>query len=80
MGFIFEHIAEIIRMVHDKSRIGFCLDTCHTFSAGYDLRTKDAYEKTMNEVDRIIGFRFLREHTLTIPKLLWGAGWTDITR
>jgi deoxyribonuclease-4 len=73
VGFIFEHIAEIIRMVHDKSRIGFCLDTCHTFSAGYDLRTKDAYEKTMNEVDRIIGFRFLRGAHLNDSKAALGS-------
>jgi len=59
LGYKFEHLAYIIDGVEDKSRIGVCLDTCHTFASGYDLRTKEAYEKTMGEFDRVIGFKYL---------------------
>jgi deoxyribonuclease-4 len=47
MGHRFEHLAAIIAGVEDKTRVGVCLDTCHTFSAGYDLTTPDGYEKTL---------------------------------
>ncbi len=60
IGYRFEQLAEIIDKVEDKSRIGCCFDTCHAFAAGYDFRTKETYLKTMNEFDRIIGFRYLR--------------------
>jgi deoxyribonuclease-4 len=60
VGFRFEHIARIIEAVEDKKRIGVCLDTCHAFAAGYDLRTRDVYEKTMADFDEIIGFKYLR--------------------
>ncbi|MEA2027909.1 MAG: deoxyribonuclease IV, partial [Campylobacterota bacterium] len=43
LGYKFEHLAHIIDRVEDKSRVGVCLDTCHTFTAGYDLRTREAY-------------------------------------
>lgn len=60
LGFKFEHLAEIIDGVEDKSRVGVCVDTCHTFAAGYDLSTADGYEKTWQEFDHIIGFKYLR--------------------
>lgn len=60
LGYKFEHLAYIIDRVEDKSRIGVCLDTCHTFAAGYDLRTKEALDATFAEFDRIIGFGYLR--------------------
>jgi len=60
VGFRFEHIARIIEFVEDKTRIGVCFDTCHAFAAGYDLRTRQAYEKTMADFDEIIGFQYLR--------------------
>ncbi len=59
LGYRFEHLADIIERIEDKSRVGVCLDTCHTFSAGYDLRTKEAYEKSMSEFDRVVGFKYL---------------------
>lgn len=40
---------------HDNHRVGVCLDTCHIFAAGYDISTSDAYEKTMERFDRLIG-------------------------
>lgn len=60
LGYKFEHLAHIIDRVEDKSRVGVCLDTCHTFTAGYDLRTREAYEATMAEFDRIVGVKYLR--------------------
>ena len=60
LGFDFEHLAYIIDRVEDKSRVGVCIDTCHSFAAGYDLRTKEACDNTFAEFDRIVGFNYLR--------------------
>lgn len=60
LGFRFEHLAYVIERVEDKSRVGVCLDTCHSFAAGYDLRTKEACDATFAEFDRIVGFNYLR--------------------
>lgn len=60
MGHRFEHLAAIIDAVEDKSRVGVCLDTCHSFSAGYDLRDAEVYQKTLAKFDRIVGFDYLR--------------------
>ena len=60
LGYKFEHLAYLIDKVKDKSRVGVCLDTAHTFAAGYDLRTKEAYEDTMKKFDEIVGFKYLK--------------------
>lgn len=60
LGYRFEHLASIIERVEDKSRVGVCLDTCHTFTAGYDLRTREACDQTFTEFERIVGFNYLR--------------------
>jgi deoxyribonuclease-4 len=60
LGYKFEHLAAIIDEVEDKSRVGVCLDTCHTFTAGYDLRTTADCEATFGEFDRTVGFNYLR--------------------
>jgi deoxyribonuclease-4 len=59
LGYKFEHLAHIIAKTEDKSRMGVCLDTCHTFTAGYDLRTREAYDNTMAVFDRIVGAKYL---------------------
>ena len=59
IGHRFEHIAAIIEKVEDSSRIGVCLDTCHIFAAGYDIRTTKAYNKTMENFEDTIGFKNL---------------------
>lgn len=59
LGYKFEQIESIINKINDKSRIGFCLDTCHAFVSGYDIRTEDEYNKTMNHLDETIGFKYL---------------------
>jgi len=59
LGYKFEHLGHIINKVEDKSRVGICLDTCHTFTGGYDLRTREAYDETMDTFERIVGFEYL---------------------
>lgn len=60
LGFRFEHLAEIIAQVDDKSRVGVCLDTCHSFAAGYDLTTAASCEAVFTEFGNIVGFNYLR--------------------
>ena len=60
LGFRFEHLAYLIDRVEDKSRVGVCIDTCHAFAAGYDLRTAEACEATFAELERVVGFRYLK--------------------
>lgn len=60
LGFRFEHLAAIIDGVEDKSRVGVCIDTCHAFAGGYDLRTEEECINTFAEFERIVGFQYLR--------------------
>lgn len=60
MGYAFEHLAAIIDGVEDKSRVGVCIDTCHAFAAGYELRTRVGYERTMAEFDQLVGLKYLK--------------------
>jgi len=60
MGHTFEQLAYIIDKVEDKSRVGVCLDTAHLLAAGYEIRTRDAYDDTFRRFDEIVGFRYLR--------------------
>jgi deoxyribonuclease IV len=73
MGFRFEHLAAIIDNVDDKKRVGVCLDTCHTFTAGYDLRTKKAFKTTMDEFEKLVGFKYLSAMHLNDSKPDLGA-------
>ena len=59
LGYRFEHLAKIIEGVEDKSRVGVCIDTCHTFAGGYDLRDEEAYDRTMKSFDEVVGFEYL---------------------
>jgi deoxyribonuclease-4 len=69
LGWKFEHLAEIIEQVDDKERVGVCIDTCHTFTAGYDLRTKEDCQHTFAEFDRIVGMHYLRAMHLNDSKV-----------
>lgn len=60
LGYRFEQLAEIIAQVDDKERVGVCLDTCHTFVSGYDLRTTEACEATFKAFGEIVGFNYLK--------------------
>ena len=59
LGYRFEQLAEIIEGVRDKNRVGVCIDTCHIFTAGYDLRTGADCDATFDAFDRIVGFDYL---------------------
>ncbi len=60
VGYRFEHLKAIIDLVDDKSRVGVCLDTCHSYAAGYDIKSEAGYEKTFMDFDRIVGLKYLR--------------------
>lgn len=57
MGYRFEHLRHIIDLVEDKSRVGVCLDTCHTYTAGYDL--VNHYDEVFNQFGEIVGWNYL---------------------
>lgn len=60
LGYSFEQLAYIIERVNDKTRVGVCLDTCHTLAAGYDLISEEGYRKTFEDFERIVGFKYLK--------------------
>lgn len=55
LGSRFEQLAAIMEQIRNPDRVGICLDTCHAFAAGYDIRTEEGYEETIGELDRLIG-------------------------
>ncbi len=59
LGYKFEHLAYIIDKIEDKNRVGVCIDTCHMFTAGYDIRTRETYDETWQSFDRIVGREYL---------------------
>lgn len=73
LGWRFEHLAQIIDKVEDKSRVGVCIDTCHMFSAGYDIRTREAYDKSWSEFDKIVGFKYLMGMHINDSKAKYGS-------
>ena len=73
IGSTFEDLRDIIAQVEDKKRIGVCLDTCHVFAAGYDLRTPAAFKKTLDDFDRIVGMKYLRALHLNDSKAPFGS-------
>lgn len=60
LGSTFEDLRDIIALVTNKERIGVCIDTCHAFAGGYDLRTPSAFKETFDEFDKTVGFKYLR--------------------
>lgn len=73
IGGRFEDLRDIIRGVDDKARVGVCIDTCHAFAAGYDLRTPSAFAATMAEFDRVVGLRYLKALHLNDSKAPLGS-------
>ena len=73
MGYQFEQIAEIIDQVEDKSRVGVCIDTCHTFTSGYDIRNKEVFDSTFARFDEIIGWKYLKAIHLNDSKKEYGT-------
>ena len=60
LGFTFEQLAEIIDQVEDKSRVGVCIDTCHAFTAGYDLAIEEGYNETFRKFEEVVGLNYLK--------------------
>ena len=60
LGYSFEQLAEIIHQVEDKSRVGVCIDTCHMFAAGYDIRTQEHCAEVFEQFEQIVGFEYLK--------------------
>jgi AP endonuclease-1 len=60
IGSTWEDLRDIIALIDDKSRVGVCIDTCHTFAAGYDLRSPEAFKKTMDSFSTIVGMSYLK--------------------
>lgn len=78
IGYRFEHLAAIIDKVEDKSRVGVCIDTCHAFAAGYDLRDGDGlfgggFDDVFARFDSIVGFKYLRGMHLNDAKKPCGS-------
>ncbi len=59
VGHRFEHLAYILQNVGTKVPLGVCIDTCHIFAAGYDLRTEKCCQDTLDEFDRVVGLKHL---------------------
>ena len=55
LGWNFEQLAEMLRLLKPARRFSVCLDTCHLFAAGYDVRSRKAYQRTMSQFDAIVG-------------------------
>jgi deoxyribonuclease-4 len=73
LGFSFAHLAQIIDKVEDKSRVGICIDTCHIYSAGYDIKTESGYQQTWREFDEVVGAHYLRAIHLNDTKKEFGS-------
>ncbi|PWN48519.1 AP endonuclease [Violaceomyces palustris] len=73
IGSTFEELKEIIDQVVDKERVGICLDTCHAFAAGYDMRDRDSYEETFRRLDEIVGLKHLKAMHLNDSKFDLGS-------
>ena len=73
IGSRFEELAAILEQLGDQDRIGFCVDTCHAFAAGYDLRTEEGYGETFREFDRLIGIDKIRAFHVNDSKKDLGA-------
>jgi deoxyribonuclease-4 len=73
LGFTFEQLAQIIEQVEDKERVGVCIDTCHAFVAGYDLRTRDVFDETFGRFDSIVGMKYLKGMHLNDAKKELGS-------
>ena len=60
LGYTFEQVKFIIDNIEDKERAGVCLDTCHTFCSGYDIKSKEGFKRTFEEFERVVGLKYLK--------------------
>lgn len=73
IGYTFEQIKKIRTLCRHKRRIHVCLDTCHIFAAGYDIRTEKTYKETLKAFDKIIGLKNLKAIHLNSSKTGLGS-------
>lgn len=73
LGYTFEQLAYIIDKVEDKSRVGVCIDTCHTFAAGYDIKSESGFTETFEHFDEVVGFKYLKGMHLNDSKKELGS-------
>jgi deoxyribonuclease-4 len=73
LGHTFEQIKFIIDYVEDKSRVGVCIDTCHAYSSGYDVKTGEGFADTFTKFEEIIGFGYLKGMHLNDTKKEFGS-------
>ena len=73
IGYEFSQLKKIIDQVEDKSRVGVCIDTCHAYSAGYNIKTKEGCEKVFREFDEVVGFSYLKGMHLNDSKKELGS-------
>lgn len=73
LGFEFEQLAFMIDLVEDKRRVGVCIDTCHSFAAGYDLTNDQGIDETFSHFDKVVGFNYLRAMHLNDAKKPLGS-------
>ena len=57
MGRSFEELRDLLAAIDTPERTGTCIDTCHMFAAGYELRTEEGYQETMKQLDKVLGAR-----------------------
>lgn len=73
LGWHFDHLAKIIEQVEDKSRVGVCLDTCHLYSAGYDISSYENSEAVFKDFEQTVGFNYLKGMHLNGSKTPLGS-------
>jgi deoxyribonuclease-4 len=73
LGHTFEQLKVIIDYVEDKSRVGVCIDTCHAFTSGYDVKSLDGFKKTFEKFGEVVGFKYLKGMHLNDSKKEFGT-------
>jgi len=73
LGHTFEQLRVIIDNVEDKSRVGVCIDTCHAYTSGYDVKSPEGFKKTFEKFSEIVGFEYLRGMHLNDSKKDFGT-------
>lgn len=73
LGSTFEEIASLLELCKGDTRLGVCIDTCHIFAAGYDIRSEEAYQETFEQFEKIVGFSWLKGMHLNDAKIGLGS-------
>ncbi len=73
IGYTFEQIRFIIDLVEDKERVGVCIDTCHSYAAGYDIKTAEGFRQTFEKFNQVVGFNYLKGIHLNDAKKEFGS-------